>query len=340
MRILENYIDLDNIENILVTLSKNYESIINSDLAEYKNQTISAKIELDYSDKINAEAIETEMGDITVKITLSYFRELEAFYKTVFYKENPGFYRSISAESYFNESRAVFYLDLMLKLSLSVFILHEYGHIYNGHLLYIMKAKNLNSARMTNNTYEEFSTNTIDSITYQSMEWNADDFASTRLISIFTHDDNIKILNLDNSNCIKSKEHMLFIIMFSSYIAFALMGLGEKKQFSENDFRLKKHLPKRFRAKKFIRNLIEAYNHFNEKTEFSDNQLLSAVESTMETWVNLYKKIAENKDNWDTSNNTNELDEEHSKYYDLVEFHYLNKLPTILEPFERLRTLM
>lgn len=220
---------------------------------DYKQESINANIKFQYSEKINAKAIETKNGNITIKITLGFFRELEAFYKTVFYKENQVFYKSVSAESTFDESRSIFYLDLMLKLSLSVFILHEYGHIYNGHLLYLINTNKSNTAKMTTNDCATTSPDYIDYITYQSMEWNADDFASTRLVAIYTHDDKITLLISNNKNYIKSKEHMLFIIMFSSYIAFSLMRLGEEKKHDSNyDFRLKKHLPKIFRAKKFM----------------------------------------------------------------------------------------
>lgn len=86
--------------------------------------------------------------------------------------------------------------------------------------------------------------------------------------------------------------------------------------------------------------MIEAYNLFNDNTDISSLQLLPAVEATIEKWVNLYKEIIENKDNWHIDNNSHELDEEHSSYYNSVESHYLNKLPEILQNYERLKTLV
>jgi hypothetical protein len=119
------------------------------------------------------------------------------------------------------------------------------------------------------------------------------------------------------------------------------MGLGEKSKTDfVHDYRLKKHLPKRFRAKKFMRNLIDAYSLFNSDTDFRSHQLLPAVENTIETWVNLYKQVAENKDNWHINNNTDALNEEHLNYYNLVESHYLNNLPKLMKQYERLKTLL
>jgi len=146
----------------------------------------------------------------------------------------------------------------MLELSLKCIIFHELGHIFNGHIDYL-KASSGNDVKLYEieyNTNQSNSFSKISAINWQAMEWNEDDFASTRIIGQATYKDIIE------NTIIENKEHGLWLAAISQVAAYSLMYIGIKNR-SEADYKLKKHLPLRFRLESLIKNMLYAYEKFN-----------------------------------------------------------------------------
>lgn len=76
----------------------------------------------------------------------------------------------------------------MLDITLLSFIFHEYGHVYNGHLDYLVsvKASKKPSASFISLNADREQPIITFPIRHQALEWNADDFLLQELLKQFS----------------------------------------------------------------------------------------------------------------------------------------------------------
>lgn len=333
MRILDYPADLEQVEKTIRDLGNDLQRSINASLLLYKGYALHTDVSLSYDDTVNAHACEDPGAGIReIVIHLGFFRELEAYYKTVLYEDNSRFFQTISLGELYDKAKSVRYFRLFMTLSLAVILFHEFGHIYNGHILYGNKVGYFH--RLAFNRPDENKEDMRRIKTIQAMEWNADDFAATRMIARYVHAAVIREVN-GRLLCplIKNIDHMLFLVMWASGTAFAIMGMGQKRG-GTGQIYLDRHLPLRFRAKQIIDTEALASHQLNQTAILPENDLILY---RAEQWVNLYKIQAEGHENdsWNNGNNLHELEEVNQSYYREVE-NYLHVLRTVLIPYSRL----
>ncbi|GLI09304.1 hypothetical protein YDYSG_53360 [Paenibacillus tyrfis] len=133
--------------------------------------------------------------------------------------------------------------DLALFLShlaLTYVTLHELGHHYNGHMLYLNTVLNENSLDMDNNS------STLNPLDYQTLEMDADAFAATTSINFifFNLPEYQKNLFPPSLIQIIKESDILKYWIFSIHSLFCFLN---KNNFNAENFADKKYLPLRIR---------------------------------------------------------------------------------------------
>lgn len=280
-------------------------------------QPIFTKFEISFNDELNS--YENEKFDTRkIVFSINIFKRLEAFYTHVFNERNENYYRAISYDNEFNKEKANFYKNLLLEISIKFLLFHELGHIYNGHLLYKQNEK------------------TNDEI-HKLFEWNADDFATTRIIAMYAHPRVIQQLNdVLKEDCIINLNHMLILIIEATMISISLMNIGKKDRKED-----KKHIHLRQRLIYILNNEIVAFNEFNYninkyidyKVDTSDEILMLAIK--VENLVNDFLNKVTNSTDWSIQNNMEELSmDKLEEVYQLKEF-YMKNIKNILKKYSR-----
>ena len=222
---------------------------------------------------------------------------------------------------------------------MKILFYHELGHIFNGHIDYI---KNKESEYIKNNP--DYSCKNENAFSYegrkarpfvstemwQALEWNADDFAASRMVGQYTFDENIQHLGLFG------KEHGLFFLLVAYVSLFTLMEMGVKVLKPE-EYKDKEHLPKRIRLNKSIESMFAAYKELNSleiSLDASDveEKYVPCIESWTEAFMRTYFKDYDVL-NLKTDMNIDELDEQHMHYYNRVDNFYARNLIQELAPY-------
>lgn len=315
---IKNSMDLEKSEALLEKNFKKCERTLNKDLQEIKGkQPILTTFEIGLNEELMAE--ETEKSD-TRKITFSIkiFKRLEAFYTHAFNEKNENYYKSISTDNKFNQEKADFYKNLLLEMSINFLLLHEFGHIYNGHLLY-KENENMNDA------------------IHKVFEWNADDFATTRMIAMYAHPKVTQQLNdILNEDCIRSLAHMLFLIIQATAIGISIMNVGKKNRKEDN-----KHIHLRQRLIYILNNEIAVFNELNynknkyvkHKIDFSDEMIMLVLK--VENLVNnVLNKFTDSTD-WSIHNNMEELSIDKLEEVYQLNLYYTDKIQNKLKKYAR-----
>lgn len=315
---------------------------INDNFESAKKKRIEVKFKTGYDEiSINAKAVESK--ETFIFIECSFYRALEKIYKTLFNENNSEFYKMISQDEEYDRSKVNSYLWLMIELSISLVILHELGHIFNGHLLCKKDLSPNKDAAMEENPSDTAIDNEINPILIQAMECDADDFSAVYIVAFHCHKFCIERLNAKNK-LIKSEKHMLLLILAASIISFSILGLGKNNKDNINkDYKKESHLPGRYRISRLLKKEVEQYATQNESKDKLENSEYLSFSNGIESIVNMYmeKIIINNANNivedekWSIYNNVEELNEEHKKYYSTVEEYINNNLPGALSKYDR-----
>ncbi|WP_379163176.1 hypothetical protein [Paenibacillus sp. sgz5001063] len=312
----------------------------NGDLKVFKGNELS----IDYSiiDSMEFNANSSVFDDKTYKLKMNseVFEKTFHILNTLLYKENINFYRIISGgEKTYNSEKANLYLDLMHAISTRLIIFHELGHIYNGHLDYYQTFK---TGAQGLSLFLNSSENQLPPLESQVLEMDADAFAATRIIGQFTFSPNIEAYNKIIPDLFKHHIHSLILVIISSCITFSIMGLGRKRE--PGDYLSSKYLPLRTRQDYFVRCALNAYKILNDdQTIYQESELLDInfyreVLFNVEQYVNLYyqEALGIHKDDMNSSNNKNELDEVLIKHADFLEDFWSIEMRSKLLPFAHL----
>ena len=259
--------------------------------------------------------------DDKYKIHINYgvFRKIHDIYDVLLHKNNEQFYKTVALEKEFDDKKAAYYMRLLMEISSKIIIFHELGHIFNGHLKYkYFEVDNRNSLEMYMLSEKNKSFPPIFS---QALELNADAFAATRTLGIFTFDENISYYNEECPELIKEKSHMYLLFFIASVILFSEMGIANTR--NNKQLHQLNYLPLRTRLDTLIRNSLAAYFGLN-KEEKADSHIftiefLREVIGNIESYVNLYH-IAHGlpETEYNINNNSEELDETHLKHADYL----------------------
>lgn len=320
-------------EEYLKNVVKTSVEYVNEDLKSFYEKEI--KIDLviiGKNNNINAWADRNKEGTYVIGIYWACYHWLDDFWKKMLTNSQ---FLSILGLNEYTEEMAEKYYPLMLCLSLKCIVFHELGHIFNGHVDYI-KIKDGDDIKLyefvdINQTKSENLGN-IDPIVWQSMEWNADDFAATRIVGQSTYKDMI------NKSVINNPEHGLWLTIVSQVVVYSLMYMGAENRVS-SDYKKSRHLPLRFRLESIIRTMLVAYEGFNRKISSEiPFEIYMQVAIRIEEWVNLFMFNQYNpKVNISIQNNQNDLDSSHREYYYEVEKYYLNKLELELKDYSYMK---
>lgn len=160
----------------------------------------------------------------------------ESVYHRLLAEENSIFYGYLSPNnSKYNEKKAEKLVAFMKILSVANILLHELGHIYNGQYDYLLENGYLEKSRSKLDLINDYDNN-FDNYklkVYQACEWNADDFATTQMVSYYISDDIINNVNDKMQyKLIPDLDHMLIAVVTAIYINFCILGIGK-----ENDIK-------------------------------------------------------------------------------------------------------
>lgn len=328
--------DIFNTEDACKKLYDTCLSYINDDLLAYKNQKLDISFKLGIEkESINAAASVDDCGKYRITLEMAAVTWICEFYNRIMV--NPGFYSLVSYETDFNQEVAEMYVEKLSEITLKNIVFHECGHVYNGHVDYIKLRKdkyNKDNSILSEEKEGTYSLYEISSKArpyllpkeWQALEWNADDFAVTRMVGQFAFEEAV------DGKIIKSIEHGLWLVMVSSVVMYALMGMGSDRK-KEVDFKELEHLPKRFRTQKYIETSIGAFKNINGYIPSIEMNMLMECAKKIEQWVNMYMFHYYQKRDWSEANNVEELDNAHREYYGDVEAFYLLKLPEMLRDF-------
>ena len=126
---------------------------------------------------LNARA--DENAEPYVEIEKDFLRAVHKFYGTMANSSNRKFYEVIFPEI-FDAKLVEKYTTYMQILSIRVLLIHELGHIYNGHLLEMMgKNANLSINEDERDYIEE---DDMEIIKWQAKEWDADRFCAYHIV--------------------------------------------------------------------------------------------------------------------------------------------------------------
>lgn len=315
---------------------------LNDTLQKEKGIKLDVKFKMDIQkEKIYASVEKRLEGDYLVRVSMASYNIVEEYYSKMICLD--GIYKMITLREEFDEKIATEYSNLLIDMTLRTIIFHELGHVFNGHIDYIEakinEYKKLNTKVNQINYIAEYLEKSkkarpyLEPIDWQALEWNADDFAITRLIGQYTYKDKI------DGDILKSVDHAFFIITFAISSMYCLMDMNIAKEKDElGEYRLEEHLPKRFRLQKYLEVAILATEKLNNIKLFKnieDKKIYYSVTKRFEEWYILYTNLQQEVDaNYKTiENNKNELDNMHMDYYNKVDEYYMKNLPEELKDF-------
>lgn len=252
--------------------------------------------------------------------SLEFFRKIEAYYTHMFDEKNEEFYKVISSQEIYEKNKVNIFLNFMIEISCTFLVFHELGHIYNGHLLFLENESH---------TDEDF----------KMLEWNADDFAATKILEMYAHPNTVIFINdLVKENVILSLEHLGIIIFRAIAIILCLSDIGFRERKEE-----KRHIPRRLRLPIVITNLIKIFDYLNyEKNKFCKYKLSSIHNDIMdvcfheEVPVNNFLNDCFDSKEWNQKNNLEEFNVKNIKKTLRIEEKYKKESEKKLKRYSRM----
>ena len=320
---------------------------LNDTLQKEKGIRLNVKFKMDIQEQRISASVKKECeGEYLVKVSMASYNIVEDYYSKMICLE--GIYEMVTLKKVFDEEIAKKYLSILIDMTLRTIIFHELGHVFNGHIDYIEakieEYKKLNTSENQINYIAEYLEKSkkarpyLEPIDWQALEWNADDFAISRLIGQYTYKDKI------DGEILKSIDHAFFIIMFAVSSMYCLMDMNiTKEKDGLEEYKLEEHLPKRFRLQKYIDSGVLATEKFNNIKLFKNSEercICDLIVKRFEEWYILYTQNANgilnqgvHARNRRIENNTDELDDMHIDYYHKVDEYYMEILPEELKDF-------
>ena len=226
----------------------------------------------------------------------------------------------ISLQENYEKSKANILMNFMIEISCKFLIFHELGHIYNGHLLFLEN--------------EQYTDEDL-----KILEWNADDFATTKILELRAHPNTVIFLNnLVKESIILSLEHLGLIIFKAIAIVLNLSNIGYKERREE-----KKHIPRRLRLPIVITNLIKIFDYLNyEKNKFCSEKLSDIKDDIIkkcfheEIPINNFLNDCFNSEKWNQENNLEELNIKNIENTLKIEEKYKKEIEEKLKKYTRM----
>lgn len=267
-------------------------------------------------DRISSIIKKGQEDTYEIKFPILLFKDLQSFYIHIFNSYNAQYFSSISYSQKWNEKDAGILRNFMLQISVIFFMLHELGHVYNGHLSYLnQKVK-------------------VDDEIRKILEMNADDFASTQTLSMIAHPNIVKELN-KKMNIYLSLENLGLIILLSIIIAISMTSLGKKGWKGNN-----KYLPLRLREFLILNDCIEIFDLLNyEKNNFTNAPMSNFKDEIFqlarkdENLVNDYLNKITTTHDYSIENNIEFLSKEYMDMYQDLQKTYFEDIPKLLKPY-------
>lgn len=330
--------DLEDVERLSEPIFEACLSYVNSHLTSKELEKIDVKYQVGFfdDDRVSAYADKKEGGYI-VKINMATWFIIYSFCHCIIMQ--PIVCDALSFKNEMSQESKMRYANILTTMMMKILFYHELGHIFNGHIDYI---KNKESEYIKNNP--DYSCKNENAFSYegrkarpfvstemwQALEWNADDFAASRMVGQYTFDENIQHLGLFG------KEHGLFFLLVAYVSLFTLMEMGVKVLKPE-EYKDKERLPKRIRLNKSIESMFAAYKELNSleiSLDASDveEKYVPCIESWTEAFMRTYFKDYDVL-NLKTDMNIDELDEQHMHYYNRVDNFYALNLIKELAPY-------
>lgn len=284
---------------------------------EYKQ-----KLDVNYklnikNDKASCKLVDYENDKYEVQLSYGIFKNLYSFYTQCFAEHNSGFFSSVYYGYPWNKEDAKNLNSTMLRISLGYMILHELGHIYSGQAKY--KQDN----------------NCISDNLNKLFELYADEFATTQLVSLYCHPNNVEDLSKKLSNGFDLK-NMALLTLDSVIILWSILGVGNKKLINGSNY-----LSLRTREYYYIKNMINIYdmlnyynnNYVNEKLEDIEDKIIERAVVT-ENMVNNTLNLIFNSDDYSIINNTEQMKKDFQDLDKNLEKKYISELPKILDDYK------
>lgn len=295
---------------------------LNSILQHHFDKDLNINSEFSLDTLINAQST-LDNGQYTVRLSNGAYIAVWEYYNTQFFENaDKSYYYQITKMTEYSEETAKYYYELMLDITLMAFIYHEYGHIYNGHLDYLVSEKatqnhSVNFIALNANNKQPL---VVFPIRHQALEWNADDFSATRVVESLFGEHYWKFFNRENK---LSFSQLFWVAANAMLLSFCLMG-SRKEDVSLQD---SVHLPSKFRAFSFINTAEKKLKKWTGIYEVSSSIINEAID--------LAKTKAEIYD----VNYRFEISMEERIHYIVAEYDLLVKLPVVLTNYQHLRNI-
>lgn len=337
--------ELEKVEEYTLPLFENLLKYVNTDVYTYSGQTLDISYQVGFFDDDRIAAYADVVSGVNkqykVKVNMASWFVIYSYCHCVVIQQE--FYKMMTFGENYDENKASHMADWLTAIMFSTLIFHEIGHICNGHIDYIKKKeeeyldKNPDSKIIEKNQFSfegKKARPFISPEMWQSLEWNADDFSVTRLVGLYTHENNI------DKSLMKGKEHSFSYLVVGIISLFSLMEMGYLKEIAEV-YTEKEHLPKRIRVEKCIESLVGSYKMLNKESLSMDvaqikKVFIPQIEHISELFMQTYF-IGYDAINLNINNNSEELDEEHMNYYNKVDECYSINLHSELKEYSYLQ---
>ena len=274
---------------------------------------------------LNARA--DENAEPYVEIEKDFLRAVHKFYGTMANSSNRKFYEVIFPEI-FDAKLVEKYTTYMQILTIRVLLIHELGHIYNGHLLEMMgKNANLSINEDERDYIEE---DDMEIIKWQAKEWDADRFCAYHIVPFqFRMEEKIFLSKFGLESIYSKDIYMLRAIIFSVLVTLFILGAG-RVDTTGKSYKEKHHLPERFRGYCYMDDIVKEYNYIcGTELALKKEEKIDIIYA-FEKWIDEYMRQVCKLLNWDVENNVEIFDDEHMEYYKKVEMYKDTELKNLL----------
>ena len=310
--------DFDRLENWVNKIFESCKEYVLSSLNENNKKLPVVHFSVSLENNVINATAKSINHSYLVEIGIATLRVFESYYATILHELNIR--KWLQLEENCSKELEDLYFQYMFTYTIKMILFHELGHICNEHLDYMKEKKHFEEYKLDelNNISES------DILETQAIEWNADDFAATRLIGQTTYNKNLNLYGFDIT-----KNHAMILNYFIIVSLFSILGMSKQSENVNlyNDLS-KNHLPKRFRCISTLLSAQKAYITMNKISDEIDYdafyKLIIKYERVPIEFMKIYDK--QKKQFWDRYSNLTQLDEKHAEYYKIVDTYYKNEM--------------
>ncbi|BCC29293.1 hypothetical protein [Bacillus cereus] len=249
-----------------------------------------------------------------IKINEGVFHQIWNFYHRTFNVSNPDLIKMASfmdEDFVYDDNFAMHLANLYINVTINFVFLHELGHIVNNHLAYIKSLKYEEELMMDYPEPNNIAGLNISAYEYQTLEMEADEFATKNILEIITSEYLVKQLFKQPSiyHVAPTLKHLCLYIFSAIVNERSLQGIGANRR--NYDLANARYLPSRMRLLVILQELVKNINTIIIDDGYPEELIMQHIEG-FESTINKYlvEECLYDESVLSSQNNLNELDTE------------------------------